>query len=510
MVQQNVPEPGREGHPTDGPFALARRAMMRCLALVALGAFATAALATTTNHYGVIISKAQTKNMTFAGGVYSPTADGAVLNVDDLENALAAGNVEVTTGNGSGGDEKGDIHFNAALTWSSASALTLDAYRAIFVVSPVTDAGTGALSVKIDDGGSGGFLTFLRGGSISIWSLSNRLTINTKAFTLVADVKTLASDIAADPTGRFALASAYDASQDGHYSSAPIPAFSGVFNGLGNAISNLTIRDHVAYDNVGFFGTLTGAKVSSILLTTEVLVATGEGATSGGLAGTAQQSDVVQAGVTGKIFGPSLSSSPTGGLIGVSENGVVTDSYANVDLKAAGESLGGLVGYNNGIVSRSWAAGKTTGTVTNALVGNLVGFNEGGTIEDSYSTGSVSARAESVLGGLVGYNNGHSPLKESYSIGHVDVAGGTAGGLIGEDGNTEGWDQKCYWDTSTSGIANLSQGAGQPANDPGITGLTTAQLQAGLPAGFDPTVWAEDPKLNHGLPYLIANPPEKN
>ena len=42
---------------------------------------------------------------------------------------------------------------------------------------------------------------------------------------------------------------------------------------------------------------------------------------------------------------------------------------------------------------------------------------------------------------------------------------------------------------------------------PGITGLTTAQLQSGLPAGFDPSIWAESPNINGGLPYLITNPP---
>jgi hypothetical protein len=50
-------------------------------------------------------------------------------------------------------------------------------------------------------------------------------------------------------------------------------------------------------------------------------------------------------------------------------------------------------------------------------------------------------------------------------------------------------------------------GAGNIANDPGITGLSTAQLQSGLPAGFDPTVWGENANINSGLPYLLANPP---
>ena len=36
------------------------------------------------------------------------------------------------------------------------------------------------------------------------------------------------------------------------------------------------------------------------------------------------------------------------------------------------------------------------------------------------------------------------------------------------------------------------------ANDPDITGLTTAQFQSGLPAGFDPTVWREKSNINGG------------
>jgi hypothetical protein len=82
------------------------------------------------------------------------------------------------------------------------------------------------------------------------------------------------------------------------------------------------------------------------------------------------------------------------------------------------------------------------------------------------------------------------------------------GGLVGFDGTTNGFSH-CYWDTTTSGIGKLSQGAGNIRHDPGIRGLTTEQFQSGLPKGFDPKIWAEDSKINNGLPYLIANPPPK-
>src|SRR5262249_42135876 len=102
------------------------------IALLAWG-YASEAEATNANHYGVTISSDPTQNMMFSNGVYAATADKAILNITDLENALAAGSVEVTTGNGAGGDQKGDLHVNASFTWNSRTALTLDAYHSLFV-----------------------------------------------------------------------------------------------------------------------------------------------------------------------------------------------------------------------------------------------------------------------------------------------------------------------------------------------------------------------------------------
>src|SRR5579862_8704810 len=79
----------------------------------------------------VVISTAGTQNMSCSGGVCAPTATDAVLNVTDLENLLASGNVEVTT-TGSG-VQATDIRVTAAFSWTSASLLTLDAYRSIRV-----------------------------------------------------------------------------------------------------------------------------------------------------------------------------------------------------------------------------------------------------------------------------------------------------------------------------------------------------------------------------------------
>lgn len=124
-------------------------------------------------------------------------------------------------------------------------------------------------------------------------------------------------------------------------------------------------------------------------------------------------------------------------------------------------------------------------------------------IENSYATGSVSAFSGS-LGGLVGQSNGL--INASYSAGRLSDQGYDTGGLVGYDGHTGGI-TAAYWDTNTSGIADLSRGAGNISNDSGIAGLNTKQLRSGLPPGFGPDVWTENRKLNSGLPYLRSLPP---
>jgi hypothetical protein len=74
------------------------------------------------------------------------------------------------------------------------------------------------------------------------------------------------------------------------------------------------------------------------------------------------------------------------------------------------------------------------------------------------------------------------------------------GGFAGQDSKKT---HHSYWDVTTSGTANGVDNT----NQPGIVGLTTAQIQAGLPNGFDPAIWRENTKINSGLPYLVARPP---
>ena len=81
------------------------------------------------------------------------------------------------------------------------------------------------------------------------------------------------------------------------------------------------------------------------------------------------------------------------------------------------------------------------------------------------------------------------------------------GGVIGYDYSDASLAAD-YWDLDTTGVTDPAQGAGNIPNDPGLVGLSDAQLKSGLPAGFDPKIWASDPNINSGYPYLLANPPQ--
>jgi filamentous hemagglutinin family protein len=133
-----------------------------------------------------------------------------------------------------------------------------------------------------------------------------------------------------------------------------------------------------------------------------------------------------------------------GGLVGESRkdssnSGVVSGSFASGTVIGDGGSVGGLVGCNcNGAsITDSYATGIVTGT-EDADVGGLVGLNDSGsTIDESYELGAVRASGDSV-GALIGENDGTAgATKADYYnttantfVGAVGTGSLTAGGGI--------------------------------------------------------------------------------
>jgi len=238
----------------------------------------------------------------------------------------------------------------------------------------------------------------------------------------------------------------------------------------------------------------------------------------GGVAGENQFS-IIQSGATGSVRGGKNASA--GGLVG--HNLDVIDLSFATGAVSVGDTAnsrptrdamaGGLIGFNEeGRLTRAYATGPVTGgsgvqqAGNHVWVGGLVGG--GGAGQDCYATGSASVGNQGVVGGLLG---GYSIAGtwECYSTTAVSVTGGSAlmGGFVGEDTGAPHFPYD-IWDLDTSNVSDPSKGAGNVSNDPSTLGLTTAQLQSGLPAGFEASVWGQNPAINNGLPYLLQNPPQ--
>jgi hypothetical protein len=196
-----------------------------------------------------------------------------------------------------------------------------------------------------------------------------------------------------------------------------LSAFTGTFDGQGHEIRDLYIN-RPNQSPVGLFG-FTGEE------------------------GVIKDTNMVDVTVTGYYY--------VGGLVGFN-NGLVTNSYSTGNTSGAVGMVGGLVGKNSGTLSNSYSTAWVSGVVN---TGGLVGDNWDGTVSDSYSTGSVAGF--SCVGGLVAYNN-RGTVTNSYSTGSV-TGSEEVGGLMGQ--NFDGTVVDSFWNIETSGQATSNGGTGK-------------------------------------------------
>ena len=506
------------------PARMLRAGLFRAaLSLMAFGGMTLAAQA------AVDISDQPTKNMSCSAGVCSPTAKSAVLNVDHLARLLKRSDVKVTTGNGAV-----TIEVTAPLSWATTSRLTLDANCNVSIKAPVTVAGTGAMTIVTNDGGSGCDLLFFPGGKIDFWDLSSSLVIDPLTYTLVGDIRTLAQHVVKKSKSPvfLALANDYDAKAEGRYNKPPVyHRLLGIAEGLGHTIRDLTIDAQVSHGCVGLFSTLDGGSLIRDFILANANVAGHGSKGTGTLLGCNKGGYVQHSSADGIATG----GNPIGGLVGTN-GGWIMDSSANIALTAnCCATMGGLAGVGGRII-RSHASGSVsegstalsdigglagtsaqvdqsfaTGNVIvgdsvlrSSLVGGLIGELTRSTVTNSYSLGLVQGGTGSYVGGLAGDLGKQyaGTVASSYSVGAVSSKD-KFGGFLGRNKYAPGRLSNAYWDLDTSGTNNAC-GKGDCS---GVTGLTDTQLKSGLPAGFDPAIWGQDPSINNGYPYLLANPP---
>jgi hypothetical protein len=275
----------------------------------------------------------------------------------------------------------------------------------------------------------------------------------------------------------------------------PIGSFTGVFDGQGHTISNLTIDDP-GLSLVGMFTALDlGGVVKNLRLTGVDIQGTSN---VGGIVGYSWPATVIDnCHISGTVSGTRDS---IGGLVGYNEGrvnactsfvsvngnrwvggllgmnaGIVSACGSSGDVHGDNDFVGGLVGDNHGEIDASRSAGTVSG---DEYVGGLAGrVMDGCTARNCYSSSAVSGVRH--IGGLVGRNMGH--VGECYAVGlvtgssHADV-----GGLVGsrDEANTV---LHSFWDTNTSGQTVSSGGTGE-------TGLATGEMWMAstfLDAGWD-------------------------
>ena len=226
--------------------------------------------------------------------------------------------------------------------------------------------------------------------------------------------------------------------------------FTGTFDGNGHKVSGLTLN-RTGEENVGLFGYV-GPDGTVTNLNVEDVGVTG-GDSVGGIVGYNNKGTVRRSHAEGNVDGVGS----VGGIVG-RNLGVVTESHASVEVSGE-DNVGGVAGRNAGVgeVSESYATGSATG---GTVVGGVVGSN-GGDITDSYAM--VDVEGDSTLGGLAGFNVG--VVRRAYSTGVVSGAR-ESGGFVGQN---EGDVFGSYWNRETANQA--ISGAGVPLSTAEMTGV---------------------------------------
>ena len=189
---------------------------------------------------------------------------------------------------------------------------------------------------------------------------------------------------------------------------------------------------------------------------------------------------------------------PVGGLVGQSYGGIIDNSYASIGLDVASKSIsGGLVGYTLSTItnSRVTVGGNIVGDYAGGLVGIVRSENTGAEISNSNSsvTGNIVG---DFAGGLVGSVDTVGMAAEisnsnSSVTGNITGVSG-AGDLVG------------YAPVGTTISGSIGTVNGEAL---GITPLAANELLAILNTGYVSPVFALDPAINGGRPYLLSHLP---
>ena len=286
--------------------------------------------------------------------------------------------------------------------------------------------------------------------------------------------------------------------------------FTGVFDGQGYIIKNMKITGEHRY--AGLFGNTDNAVIKNVGMEDTCIDVFSSYA--GGISGVNyNNSNISNCYNTGAVSSLSSTSAPyfshTGGISGA--GGDINNCYNTGDVFSSSSSsssasyAGGISGSGStytGNISRCYNTGDVSSSSSSffSYTGGISGF--GGDTNNCYNTGAVSSSSDSTsyAGGICGSSYGD--ISNCYNTGAVSSSSdySYAGGICGYNGSSI---NNCYWNEG-----NAQTGVGYGIDT--TTCLTTEQMKQQISfVGFDfDAVWAIDPSINNGYPYLRSNQAE--
>ena len=228
----------------------------------------------------------------------------------------------------------------------------------------------------------------------------------------------------------------------------------------------------------GLVGHISGGSISASYATGAVHGGAGTD-NVGGLVGYISGGSISASYTTGAVDGGAGNYDNVGGLVGYNAGGNIGASFATgaVDGGAGADTVGGLVGWNNGSIGASYATGDANGGDMNDYVGSLVGRNGGsGNIMTSHATSVAHGGAgDDYVGGLVGWNDSGG-ITASYGMGVVygDTGNDNVGGLVGWNNNG---------DITASFATGAAHGNDGEDNVGGLVGLNADKIRASYATG---------------------------
>jgi hypothetical protein len=191
--------------------------------------------------------------------------------------------------------------------------------------------------------------------------------------------------------------------------------FNGTFDGNNKTIGG--IRNQGLFRYLGHDGVIKNLGV-------EVDVAI-NAHTAGGLVDI-NNGRIVNCRVSGNLLISEWSFGWLGGLVGY--NAGVIENSSTYGTVSGSSDIGGLVSHNSGTIKNSSAKNNVVGGNDGFNVGGLVGINFG-VIYGSNASGTVDGGNS--IGGLVGNNHENGIIVNSFASGDVKGAGNSVGGLVG-------------------------------------------------------------------------------